>query len=75
LALFNGGTQVATDSGWGGDSQLSAASASVGAFPVTNTASADSMLLIALPPGPYTVQVSSVSGGSGVALLEVYAVP
>lgn len=75
LALYSGSTQVASDAGWGGDSQLTNAGTAVGAFPVTNTTSADSMLLISLPPGPYTVQVSSVSGGSGVALLEVYSVP
>ena len=75
LALFSGSTQLASDTGWGGDSLLVSASAAVGAFPIANSTSADSMLLISLPPGAYTVQVSSVSGAAGTSLLEVYAVP
>ena len=75
LALFSGSTQLASDTGWGGDSQLVSASAAVGAFPISNATSADSMLLIALAPGAYTVQVTSVSGAAGTSLLEVYAVP
>jgi len=75
LALYSAGTLMASDAGWGGDTQFSSAGTAVGAFPLTNASSADSVILIALAPGAYTVQVSSVSGASGVALLEVYGVP
>jgi hypothetical protein len=37
--------------------------------------SADSALLVTLPPGAYTAQVSGASGDTGVALVEVYEVP
>jgi hypothetical protein len=49
--------------------------ATVGAFAWTSPASLDSALLVSLPPGPYTAQVSGVKGDSGVALIEVYDVP
>ena len=32
-------------------------------------------VLIALPPGTYTAQVSGVSGAAGTALLEIYEAP
>ena len=35
----------------------------------------DSAILVTLPPGPYTAQVSGASGHTGVALVEVYEVP
>jgi len=66
---------VATNAGWGGDPQIMAAGNSVEAFAFTNPSSLDSALLLSLAPGPYTVQVSSVSGASGNVLVEVYDVP
>jgi hypothetical protein len=45
------------------------------AFPYSLSASRDSALLITLSPGGYTAQASSVSGGAGQALIEVYEVP
>ena len=68
-------TVLASNAGWGGDAQIAAASAAVGAFPLTNPASRDSVVLVTLAPGSYTVVASSVSGASGVALIEVYEVP
>jgi hypothetical protein len=47
---------------------------SVGAFALA-TQSRDAAVLATLPPGSYTVQVSGASGGTGVALVEVYEVP
>jgi hypothetical protein len=47
----------------------------VGAFAWTAPSSADSALLLTLPPGAYTAQVSGFSGDTGVALVEVYEVP
>jgi hypothetical protein len=52
---------------------ISAASATVGAFPL-GTNSRDSAILMNLPPGNYTAQVSGVSGGTGIALVEAWDV-
>jgi hypothetical protein len=75
IAVFSGSTQLASNAGWGTGSstaaQISAASQQVGAFPLPS-GSADSALLVTLQPGAYTVEVTSVSGASGVALVEVY---
>jgi hypothetical protein len=43
----------------------------VGAFPL-RSGSKDAALIVTLQPGAYTVQVTSVSGATGVALIEVY---
>ena len=68
-------TVVATNSGWGGDPQITTVSNSVFAFPLTNPASSDSVVLATLPPGAYTAIASSVSGATGTVLIEVYEVP
>ena len=68
-------TVLATNAGWNGSPSLTAAGNAVGAFALSNPASADSAVLVTLPPGTYTVSVSSVSGSTGVVLLEVYDVP
>ncbi len=46
----------------------------IGAFDLA-TGSRDAVLLVSLPPGSYTAQVSGVSGATGVALIEVYELP
>jgi hypothetical protein len=78
LTLFNSaGTQIATNTGWGTNSnaaQISAAFASTGAF-VLPSGSADSALLLSLPPGAYTAQVSGLNNTTGNALIEAYQVP
>jgi len=66
---------LAASAGWGGDPQLAAAAASVYAFAWTVPGSNDSAVLLTLSPGNYTVQVSSVSGTAGTALVEVYEIP
>ena len=75
LQLFTGSTQIAANAGWGGDPQLTAAMNAVYAFLYTNPSSADSALLVTLPPGTYTAVASSVSGTAGITLVEVYEVP
>jgi sugar lactone lactonase YvrE len=62
---------VATNSGWGGGAALVAAFSRVGAFQLP-AGSADSAMLVTLPPGAYTVQVNGANNTSGVALIEVY---
>ncbi len=73
-------TPIYTNIGWGSGGSvntaaLTAAFTSTGAFQLPNTSSNDSALLISLPPGTYTAQVKGASGDTGVALIEVYAVP
>src|ERR1017187_9051678 len=78
LALYNStGTQVATNTGWGTNtnvSQINAAFTATGAF-VLPSGSADSALLLSLGPGAYTAQVSGLNNTTGNALIEVYQVP
>ena len=45
--------------------------AQVGAAPLA-AGSADAALLVTLQPGAYSIEVSSVSGSTGVVLLELY---
>ena len=75
ITVFSGTTEVASNTNWGTGSstaaQLSAVFAQVGAFPLP-VGSKDAALLLSLDPGTYTVQVTSVSGSTGVALVEVY---
>jgi sugar lactone lactonase YvrE len=68
-------TLIQSNTGWGGNAQIAAAAASVGAFSWGSAATADSAVLVTLPPGAYTAEVSGASGDSGVALVEVYQVP
>ncbi|MCX6955853.1 MAG: hypothetical protein NTV51_27230, partial [Verrucomicrobia bacterium] len=75
LELFSGDTTLATNDNWGGDAQLTAACAAVGAFGFSDPTSKDAMLLVTLPPGAYTAQVSGANNTSGAALVEIYEVP
>jgi len=78
LQLFNSsGTVIRENFEWqtGNDAGLvSAAAAASGAFALAN-GSSDSSILIVLPPGLYTAQVSSQVGTTGTAEVEVYEVP
>jgi YVTN family beta-propeller protein len=77
LSVFNSaGTMVASNTGWGTNSnpaQIASVAAQVGAFAFAS-GSADCALVVSLPAGAYTVQVSGVSNTTGVALAEVYEV-
>jgi hypothetical protein len=75
-ATVNGADSIlATNAGWGGDPQITAAANSVYAFPLTDPASADSVVLETLAPGAYTAVTSSISGTAGIVLIEVYEIP
>ena len=75
LALFNSSSvKIGENNDWGGTAELTAAFGSVGAFVLPST-SKDAALLVTLPPGNYTAQVSGVNSTTGVALVEVYEVP
>jgi hypothetical protein len=75
LQLYSGATMLESNDGWGGNAQISESAASVGAFAWSSSTSNDSAILVTLPPGPYTAQVSGASGDTGVALVEIYEVP
>jgi hypothetical protein len=80
LQLYQSGTGgsstlIGTNMGWGGTSQIATEATSVGAFSWGTSATADSALLVTLPPGGYTAQVSGASGDTGISLVEVYEVP
>jgi hypothetical protein len=74
LELYRGTTKIQENDEWSlatNAADIIATAARTGAFPLT-AASADAVLLTTLDPGGYTAQVSSVTGASGVALVEVY---
>jgi len=80
------GTLVASNRSWGtqvpaGPYQesltaagIASAEASVGAFALA-AGSADTALIVSLPPGSYTFEVTSASNSTGQALGEVYELP
>jgi len=45
------------------------------AAPPLDAGSRDAALLVTLPPGTYSAQVSGISGGTGIALIEIYEAP
>jgi hypothetical protein len=53
---------------------VKAAETATGAFAFA-TGSADSAILVDLPPGTYTAEVSGAANATGDALIEVYEVP
>jgi hypothetical protein len=75
LELYSGSNVIAGNSGWGGDPAIESAAESVNAFSWLDSSSTDSAILVTLPPGAYTAQISGASGDTGVALVEVYEVP
>ncbi|MCF3648841.1 matrixin family metalloprotease [Synoicihabitans lomoniglobus] len=65
---------VAENDDWASSSELNQAVETLGAFPL-QTGGRDAALLIPLEPGSYTVQISGADGGTGIALVEIYAIP
>ncbi|MFX3681396.1 MAG: right-handed parallel beta-helix repeat-containing protein [bacterium] len=53
--------------------EIVAVAAEVGAFTLTS-GGGDAVLLVTLPPGVYTAQVTDANTGEGIAIVEVYAV-
>ena len=54
-----------------GDATIAAAASRIGAFSWGSAATADLAILITLPPGACTAQVSGACGDTGVSLVEV----
>jgi hypothetical protein len=78
IAVFNRqAVKFGANTGWtsgGLKGDLAGAAALSGAFPLLET-DADSAMILTLDPGDYTFQVAGVGGGTGEALVEVYALP
>lgn len=77
LRIVQNGNTLLTNDNWGASANASdivASSSSVGAFDLP-TASKDAVILTTLAPGVYSAIASGVSGGTGIALVEVYQVP
>lgn len=74
LTVYSGQTVIASNTGWGGDPQMTAAMTAVGALPNPPQAR-DSAVLLTLPPGGYTAVATSASGAAGNVLLDIYEVP
>jgi hypothetical protein len=73
LTVYSGGTPIFSNTGWGGDATIAGTFGPTGAFTL-NPAHQDSALLLTLPPGSYTAQVTGLNGGTGIALVEIYEV-
>jgi outer membrane protein assembly factor BamB len=77
LTLFRDTTQIAANDNWHDSPNavaIAATAPQVGAF-VLPTTSRDAAVLLTLPPGNYSAQVTGANGTSGNALVEVYEVP
>jgi cyclophilin family peptidyl-prolyl cis-trans isomerase len=77
LELFNNNTgqRIAGNDDWAGSLEIATAAASVGAFALTGGGSKDAVMLLTLPPGPYSARINGANGGGGAAIVEVYEVP
>ncbi len=74
LTILNGpGAVISSNTVWGGDATITGTFTTTGAFSL-NPAHQDSTILVTLPPGNYTAQVSGLNSGSGIALCEIYEV-
>jgi hypothetical protein len=76
LTIFDtSGNVIFSNTGWGSSPILLNAAATVFASPVLQPNSPDSEVLLTLPPGGYTAEVSGADGGTGVALCAIYQLP
>lgn len=76
LDLYDGNNVVIqSNDDWGGSQTLSTAFNSVGAFGFSGSTSKDAAMIVQLPPGSYTAELSGVNGDTGVGLIEIYELP
>jgi hypothetical protein len=75
LKLYKGGAIVTSNDDWGGTTVLKSVFANVGAVGLVSDTSKDAAMLVTLPPGAYSAQVSGVNSTTGVGLVEVFVVP
>jgi hypothetical protein len=77
VRVFRDTQLVAENDDWGVTGNAAAVAAraqAVGAFAL-GAASKDAVLLLTLPPGSYTAQISGVNATTGVGLVELYELP
>jgi len=76
LSVYQDGnaTPLYSNTVWGGDPALVNAEGVVGAYPIA-TSSQDSLLLVSLPAGNYTAEITGVNYTTGIAVVEIYEVP
>ena len=77
LTVFRGSTPLALNDNWQDQSagpSVAAAAVEAGAFALPN-GSKDSAVVLTLQPGAYTFRVAGAGGATGIALVEVYALP
>jgi hypothetical protein len=75
--MDNSGNLIRENYSWqdgNGTALIDAAEAQTGAF-VFAPGSLDSAILIVLPPGTYTAELSGAGTATGVGLVEVYEIP
>lgn len=73
LTVYSGRTELAVHDNWNGNAQVSALAAQVGAVPLASATSRDAAFYHpGLAGGVYTVELSDVGAGSGLALAEIY---
>ena len=75
LEIYSGPTKSAENDNWAGTAELKSAFAAVAAFAFSSDTSRDAAVVVTLPPGSYTAQISGVGSTTGVALVEVYELP
>jgi hypothetical protein len=74
LALYDSGNNVIeTNTGWAGSTALASVFAQVGAFNFV-AGSADAAMVVTLPPGAYTAELSGTNAATGLGLAEIYEV-
>lgn len=73
ITLHAGDHVLDENSDWADDADIEETATHVGAFAL-GRGSRDSAMIVTLPPGGYTAQVSGVNRTTGVALVEVYEV-
>jgi hypothetical protein len=77
LTVFQGGRQIAQNDDWSLSywaTEVARANAAAGAFALGVNAP-DAALLVQLPPGSYTFQISGKGSASGTVLGEAYELP
>jgi M6 family metalloprotease-like protein len=72
MELFAGGSRIAENDNWGGSATLRTAMASVGAFPLAETTSRDSVIVTNLARRDYSVKISGVGAAAGTVIAELY---
>jgi hypothetical protein len=73
FVLYRGDERLLTSDDWTLTPEMVEAGFAAGAFPLTDTREAAA--LVTLPPGVYTVEITTADRRGGVVLAEVYDVP